>query len=80
MSRGEALLQTGDALYDFAVILASTVDVVVEHGKNGRVLVSHGLNKIFGELNLPTRQAVHLTARLREGGDVLATPTHGAPM
>ena len=51
---GEALYREGDAAYDFFVVVAGQVDIVVGSGANEQVIAQHGPGRFLGELNLLT--------------------------
>ena len=71
---GEYLYREGDTAYDFFVVLAGTVDIVLNAGGDERRIASHGAGRFLGELNLLTRQRVYVSARVAEAGEVLAVP------
>ena len=75
VSAGEYLYREGDAGYDFYVVLAGAVEIVVnaEEGKD-RVIARHTAGRFLGELNLLTGQRVFVSARVAESGEVLAVP------
>ena len=74
VERGDTLFRAGDTAYDFCVMLSGAVDIIDTVGDEERIIVTHGSHKFLGELNLLTGQAVYLTARIREPGEVLAIP------
>lgn len=73
---GEYLYRVGDASYDFFVVLAGTVEIVVGGDGEGeeRVIATHGPGRFLGELNLLTGQRVFVSARVAEPGEVIAVP------
>ena len=74
MAVGEYLYREGDASYDFYVVLAGVVEVVVSTEGKERVLARHGAGRFLGELNLLTGQRVFVSARVAEPGEVIAVP------
>jgi len=73
VSAGEYLYREGDAAYDFYVVLASAVEIVLAEDKD-RVIARHTPGRFLGELNLLTGQRVYVNARVAESGEVLAVP------
>jgi len=69
---GEYLFRTGDAGYDFYVVLSGRVDILLDVDGGEEVLVAHGPGRFLGELNLLTGMRVFVSARVGEPGEVLA--------
>jgi thioredoxin reductase (NADPH) len=72
---GEILFADGDATYDFFVVLSGKVAII----RNARcadeqTIGVHGERRFLGELNLLTGEAVYLTAKVVEAGEVLQLP------
>jgi thioredoxin reductase (NADPH) len=74
VSAGDYLYREGDAGYDFYVVLAGAVEIVVRSEGEDRVIVRHTPGGFLGELNLLTGQRVFVSARVAEPGEVLAVP------
>jgi thioredoxin reductase (NADPH) len=74
VQKGEYLYRAGDAGYDFYVVLAGSVDVVLDVDGEERVIITHGPRRFLGELNLLTGLRVFVSARVAEDGEVLAVP------
>ena len=74
VAAGDYLYQEGDATYDFYVILAGVVEIVVRSDGEERVITRQGPGHFLGELNLLTGQRVYLSARVVEAGSVIAVP------
>lgn len=74
VSAGEYLYREGDAGYDFYVVLAGVVEIVVNTDGTERVIARHTPGRFLGELNLLTGQRVFVSARVAEPGEVLAVP------
>jgi thioredoxin reductase (NADPH) len=72
VSAGEYLYREGDPGYDFYVVLAGAVEIVVNADGKDRVIVRHSAGRFLGELNLLTGQRVFVSARVAESGEVLA--------
>ena len=72
VSAGEYLYREGDAGYDFYVVLAGAVEIVVNAEGKDRVVARHTAGRFLGELNLLTGQRVFVSARVVEPGEVLA--------
>jgi thioredoxin reductase (NADPH) len=77
VAAGEYLYREGDATYDFFVVLAGTVEIVVDTDGDERLIATHGPGRFLGELNLLTGQRVFVSARVTEPGEVLAIPRDG---
>jgi thioredoxin reductase (NADPH) len=71
---GEYLYREGDLSYDFYIVLAGVVEVVVNTEGQEQVLARHGAGRFLGELNLLTGQRVLVSARVAEPGEVIAVP------
>src|SRR4051794_6287912 len=77
---GDVLFADGDASYDFFVVLSGKVAIIQSAGcEDENVLAVHGERRFLGELNLLTGEAVYLTARVVEGGEVLQVPREALP-
>jgi len=74
VSAGDYLYREGDSSYDFHVVLAGAVDIVVNADGKERVIVRHTPGRFLGELNLLTGQRVFVSARVVEAGEVLVVP------
>src|SRR5580693_9225089 len=74
VSAGEYLYREGDPGYDFYVVLAGAVEIVVNAEGKDRVIARHLAGRFLGELNLLTGQRVFVSARVAESGEVLAVP------
>ena len=74
VSAGEYLYREGAPGYDFYVVLAGTVEIVVNSDGQDRVIARHPAGRFLGELNLLTGQRVFVSARVAEPGEVLAVP------
>jgi thioredoxin reductase (NADPH) len=68
---GEYLYHEGDPSYDFWVVLAGAVDVVVDDADDS-VITTHRAGQFLGELNLLTGVRAFVSARVAEAGEVLA--------
>jgi thioredoxin reductase (NADPH) len=68
---GDILFQFGDKSYDFFVVLEGRIDILEMSQAAERLLVSHSSGRFLGEISILTGQAVFLTARVREAGQVL---------
>jgi thioredoxin reductase (NADPH) len=74
-SVGETLFAAGDATYDFFVVLSGKVAILQNAGCEDETTIGvHGERRFLGELNLLTGEAVYLTARVVEEGEVLQIP------
>ncbi|MGH7743446.1 MAG: FAD-dependent oxidoreductase [Candidatus Dormibacteria bacterium] len=71
---GEYLYREGDSSYDFYVILAGAVDIVINSEGQERVIARHEAGRFLGELNLLTGQRVFVSARVAEPGEVIVVP------
>jgi thioredoxin reductase (NADPH) len=77
VAAGEYLYREGDASYDFFVVTAGTVEIVVDADGEERLIATHGPGRFLGELNLLTGQRVFVSARVAEPGEVIAVPRDG---
>ena len=73
---GEYLYREGDSSYDFYVILAGAVEIVINSEGQERVIARHEAGRFLGELNLLTGQRVFVSARVAESGEVIDVPRH----
>jgi thioredoxin reductase (NADPH) len=72
---GDVLFAAGDPSYDFFVVLAGKVAVIQNAGCDDETTIGvHGEGRFLGELNLLTGEAVYLTARVIDAGEVLQVP------
>jgi thioredoxin reductase (NADPH) len=72
---GEILFADGDATYDFFVVLSGKVAIIRNAGcADEQTIGVHGERRFLGELNLLTGEAVYLTAKVVEAGEVLQLP------
>src|SRR3954467_13586542 len=72
VSVGETLFEDGDTRYDFYVVLSGKVAIIQNAGCDDEKAIGvHGEHRFLGELNLFTGEAVYLTARVVEDGEVL---------
>jgi thioredoxin reductase (NADPH) len=72
---GDVLFAEGDKRYDFIVVLSGKVAILRNAGcAEENVIGVHGERRFLGELNLLTGEAVYLTARVVEAGEVLQLP------
>ena len=76
MALGEELYSAGDLEQDFILIESGDVDIIREANaaSPARVVAEHGAGRFLGELNMLTGQAVYLTARVAEPGQVRRIP------
>ncbi len=73
--RGDVLYQTGDAGYDFHVIVSGAVAVIGYIGAAGRRVVRvHGERRFLGALDLLRKERVIRTAVVIRPGEVLRVP------
>jgi Cyclic nucleotide-binding domain len=75
VSAGQYLYREGDSAYDFYVVLAGVVEIVVTADGAERVLDRHAAGRFLGELNLLTGQRVFVSARVAESSEVRASRT-----
>src|SRR5438874_919902 len=71
---GDVLFREGDAHYDFFVVESGAVAVVEGYERENRVIAVHGPRRFLGELNLLTGSPPHLTAVVRDDGEVIQVP------
>ena len=71
---GEVLYETGDAAYDFMVILEGEVDIVRRDPTGDVTIACHDAGHFLGELNMLTGQRAYLTARMKTDGRIFAIP------
>ncbi|MBV8463361.1 MAG: FAD-dependent oxidoreductase [Acidimicrobiales bacterium] len=71
---GDYLYRQGDIGYDFYVVLAGQVEIVLETDGDEALIATHGPGRFLGELNLLTGLRVFVSARVTESGEVLAVP------
>jgi thioredoxin reductase (NADPH) len=74
VTAGEYLYREGDANYDFYVVLAGSVEIVINSEGKERVIARHDAGRFLGELNLLTGQRVFVSARVAEPGEVIVVP------
>jgi thioredoxin reductase (NADPH) len=69
---GDVLFADGDATYDFYVVRSGKVAIIQNAGCEDESTIGvHGERRFLGELNLLTGEAVYLTARVVEAGEVV---------
>jgi thioredoxin reductase (NADPH) len=69
---GEILFADGDPTYDFFAVVSGKVAIVQNAGCADETTIGvHGERRFLGELNLLTGEAVYLTARVIEAGEVI---------
>jgi thioredoxin reductase (NADPH) len=73
VAAGEYLYHEGDPGYDFWIVLAGAVDVIVDDADD-RVITTHRAGQFLGELNLLTGVRAFVSARVAEPGEVLGVP------
>ena len=71
---GEYLFRTGDANYDFYVIVSGETEIVVRSDGEERIIARHGRGRFLGELNLLTGGRALVSARVVAPGEVIAIP------
>jgi thioredoxin reductase (NADPH) len=74
VAAGEYLYREGDSTYDFYVVIAGAVEIVVQSEGTERVIARHEARRFLGELNLLTGQRVFVSARVADPGEVIAVP------
>jgi len=74
VAAGEYLYREGDSGYDFYVVLAGAVEIVVKDQGKEKVIARHDARRFLGELNLLTGQRVFVSARVAESGEVIVVP------
>ncbi len=74
---GEVLVNDGDVIHEFLVVLEGKVAVVDAYGTPAeRVLAVHARGRFLGELGLVIGQPSFLTFVVVEQGEMLAVPAH----
>jgi thioredoxin reductase (NADPH) len=68
---GDVLYRSGDASYDFYVVLDGRAEIIRPGSDGVTVIASYGAGAFLGELNLLTGQRPYLTARVTEPGRML---------
>jgi thioredoxin reductase (NADPH) len=72
---GDYLYRSGDASYDFCVLVSGAVDIVLDDGAGGeRHITRHVAGRFLGELNLLSGLRVFVSARVVEDGEVIVVP------
>ena len=71
---GEYLYRAGDTAYDFYVVLAGEIEIVVASDGEERLIAQHGPGRFLGELNMLTGLRVFVSARVVLAGEVIAVP------
>jgi thioredoxin reductase (NADPH) len=71
---GEYLYRAGDTTYDFYVVVAGEVEIVVQSDGEERMLARHGPGRFLGELNMLTGLRVFVSARVISPGEVIVVP------
>jgi len=71
---GEVLFRAGDTSNDFIVVLEGEVEVFDDFAGEARTIGVFLAGRFLGELHMLTGQAMYLSARVREDGEVLAIP------
>jgi thioredoxin reductase (NADPH) len=74
VAAGEYLYREGDSGYDFYVVLAGAVEIIVNDQGKEKVIARHDAGRFLGELNLLTGQRVFVSARVAESGEVIVVP------
>jgi thioredoxin reductase (NADPH) len=74
---GEVLFESGDAGYDFFVVLDGRVAVVDERDDERRTLATHGEREFVGDPALLSGGVAFATAVVAEDGEVLQVPAAG---
>jgi len=72
VTAGDVLYSAGDPTYDFVFVESGEVEIIraATLGSPEQVIVPHGAGRFLGELNMLTGQAVYLTARVSQDGQV----------
>ncbi|HEV7676937.1 MAG TPA: FAD-dependent oxidoreductase [Candidatus Dormibacteraeota bacterium] len=70
-STGEYLFREGDTDYDFHVVVAGAVEIVLGSNDKEQVITRHGAGRFLGELNMLTGRRAYLSARVVEPGEVI---------
>jgi thioredoxin reductase (NADPH) len=77
---GDVLFADGDPSYDFFVVVSGKVGIVQNDGcDDARTIGVHGPGRFLGELNLLTGEAVYLTGRVIEAGEVIQVARKDLP-
>jgi thioredoxin reductase (NADPH) len=71
---GDILFRAGDTQNDFIVVLEGEVEVIDDFAGEARTIGVFLAGRFLGELNMLTGQAMYLSARVREAGEVLTIP------
>ncbi|MGH3144795.1 MAG: cyclic nucleotide-binding domain-containing protein, partial [Rubrobacter sp.] len=71
---GDVLFRAGDTANDFIVVLDGVVEVVDDFAGKARTIGVFHAGRFLGELNMLTGQAMYLSGKVREGGEVLTIP------
>jgi thioredoxin reductase (NADPH) len=71
---GEYLYRAGDTTYDFYVVLAGEVEIVIASDGAERLIARHGPGRFLGELNMLTGLRVFVSARVARPGEVIVVP------
>ena len=71
---GDELFAAGDESYNFYVVMAGAVDIIMPVDGVDEVIVTHTAGRFIGELNLLTGSRVYLTAAWRRPGRSSRSP------
>jgi thioredoxin reductase (NADPH) len=71
---GDVLFREGDASYDFMVLLAGRVAIVLGSGDAARDITIHRARDFMAELSILTGHRVHANGVVREAGSMLVVP------
>ena len=71
---GDVLFREGDASYDFMVLLAGRVAIVLGSGDAARDITIHRARDFMAELSILTGHRVHANGVVREAGSMLVAP------
>jgi thioredoxin reductase (NADPH) len=76
VAAGDVLYAAGDLDYDFVLVESGEVEIVrmASPSSPEQVIVPHGAGRFLGELNMLTGQAVYLTARVSQDGQIRRVP------
>jgi thioredoxin reductase (NADPH) len=74
IERGEYLYRAGDTTYDFYVVLAGAVEIILPDNGDEQLIATHGAGRFLGELNMLTGLRVFVSARVKEPGEVIVVP------
>jgi CRP-like cAMP-binding protein len=69
IAAGEFLYREGDATYDFYVVVAGAVEILVPVDGEERIITRYTAGGFLGELNLLTGMRVFVSARVVEPGE-----------